>query len=208
MQLDLPLHAYPPVAPKPRRGEGGPKPRTDVGGVFIRHRWARRYILRVMDDGTLRVTLPRWGSKRDALAFVQASTAWIEQQRQAKLARPAVVHPDEPALRARARVELPDALRALAAQHEVTVTRVSVRNQRSRWGACSAQGAITLNWRLVLVPAFVRDYVMLHELMHCRELNHSRRFWRHVAAVCPRYQEARRWLLTEGQQLFVGREHL
>ena len=175
---------------------------------FVRHRWARRYILRVMDDGTLRVTLPRWGSKRDALEFVRTSTPWIEQQRQAQLARPAVVHPDEPALRARARVELPDALRALAAQHAVTVTRVSVRNQRSRWGACSAQGAITLNWRLVLVPAFVRDYVMLHELMHRRELNHSRRFWRHVAAVCPRYREARRWLLAEGQQLFVGRERL
>ena len=197
MQLDLPLHVFKPVSPTPRSGEAG---------VFVRHRWARRYILRVMDDGTLRVTLPRWGSKRDALAFVQASTAWIEQQRQAKLARPAVVHPDEPALRARARVELPDALRALAAQHDVSVTRVSVRNQRSRWGACSAQGAITLNWRLMLVPAFVRDYVMLHELMHRRELNHSRRFWRHVAAASPRYQEARRWLLTEGQQLFVGRE--
>ena len=188
MQLDLPFR----VAPT----------------VFVRHRWARRYILRVMDDGTLRVTLPRWGSKRDALEFVQTSTLWIEQQRQAKLARPAVVHPDEPALRARARAELPGALRALAALHDVAVTRVSVRNQRSRWGACSAQGAITLNWRLVLVPAFVRDYVMLHELMHRRELNHSRRFWRHVAAVCPRYQEARRWLLAEGQHLFVGREHL
>ena len=193
MQLDLPLHVHQP-------GEDGPK--------FVRHRSARRYILRVMDDGTVRVTLPRWGSKRDALAFVQTSTVWIEQQRQGKSARPAVAHPDEPALRARARVELPDALRALAAQHDVTVTRVSVRNQRSRWGACSAQGAITLNWRLVLVPAFVRDYVMLHELMHRRELNHSRLFWRHVAAVCPRYQEARRWLLTEGQQLFVGREYL
>ena len=197
MQLDLPFRP-----PSPLRGfvEAG----SDT--VFVRHRRARRYILRVMDDGTLRVTLPRWGSKRDALEFVRTSTPWIDEQRQARLACPAVVHPDEPALRARARVALPDALRALAARHEVTVTRVSVRSQRSRWGACSAQGAITLNWRLVLVPAFVRDYVMLHELMHRRELNHSRRFWRHVAAVCPRYQEARRWLLTEGQQLFVGRE--
>ena len=101
-------------------------------------------------------------------------------------------------------VSLPDALRALAASHGVTMTRVSVRNQRSRWGACSSQGAITLNWRLIVVPAFVREYVMLHELMHRRELNHSRRFWRHVAVVCPRYQEARRWLLTEGQRLFTG----
>ncbi|OFW45126.1 MAG: hypothetical protein A3J29_15520 [Acidobacteria bacterium RIFCSPLOWO2_12_FULL_67_14b] len=184
MQLDLPFR----VAPT----------------VFVRHRWARRYILRVLDDGTLRVTLPRWGSKREALEFVQSSEPWIDKQRRTQFARPALVHPDEPALRARARRELPAALLALAGAHGITVTRVSVRNQRSRWGACSAVGAITLNWRLILVPDFVREYVLLHELMHRRELNHSRRFWRHVAAVCPRHQEARRWLLRDGQQLFTG----
>ena len=197
MQLDLPLHSASPL-----RGTGDAAPYK-----FVRHRRARRYILRVLDDGTVRVTLPRWGSQRDALEFVRTSASWIAQQRQTRRARPAVVPANEPALRERARLELPEALRALAARHDVIVTRISIRNQRSRWGACSAAGAITLNWRLVLVPPFVRDYVMLHELMHRRELNHSRRFWRHVAAVSPRYQEARRWLLTEGQHLFAGREH-
>ncbi len=184
MQLDLPLL----VAPT----------------VFVRHRWARRYILRVLDDGTLRVTLPRWGSKREALSFVEQSRPWIDSQRATRIARPALVHPDEPALRKRALRELPPALRVLAGAHGITVTRISVRNQRSRWGACSATGAITLNWRLILVPDFVREYVMLHELMHRRELNHSERFWRHVRAVCPRHQEARHWLLTDGQRLFTG----
>jgi hypothetical protein len=84
---------------------------------------------------------------------------------------------------------LPAELLALADVHGVTVTRVSIRNQRSRWGACSSRGSITLNWRLILVPPFVREYVMIHELMHRRELNHSQRFWRHVAAACPRYDE-------------------
>jgi predicted metal-dependent hydrolase len=86
------------------------------------------------------------------------------------------------------------------------VTRVSIRNQRSRWGACSARGSITLNWRLILVPPFVREYVMIHELMHRRELNHSKRFWKHVAAACPRYRDARTWLLSDGQRLFTGQE--
>jgi predicted metal-dependent hydrolase len=172
--------------------------------IFVRHRWARRYILRVLDDGTLRVTLPRWGSKREAQAFVEQSGSWIVKQRQQQSMRPAAVHPDEPALRKRAVKELPIELLALAAAHGVTVTRVSIRNQRSRWGACSARGSITLNWRLVLVPDFVREYVMVHELMHRRELNHSKRFWRHVAAACPQYQEARKWLLSEGQRLFTG----
>jgi len=174
--------------------------------IFVRHRWARRYILRLLDDGTLRVTLPRWGSKREAQAFVERSGAWIAKQLLKHQARPAVVHPDEAALRRRASKELPPELLALAAVHGITVTRVSIRNQRSRWGACSSTGSITLNWRLVLLPAFVREYVMIHELMHRRELNHSKRFWRHVAAACPRYEEARKWLLTEGQRLFTGQE--
>jgi predicted metal-dependent hydrolase len=195
MQLSLPL------PPSPLRGFG------ETGScVFVRHRWARRYILRVLDDGTLRVTLPRWGSKREALAFVERSTRWIARQQLKAQARPAVVHRDEPALRTRALKELPAALLALARTHDITVTRVSVRNQRSRWGACSARGSITLNWRLILVPDFVREYVMIHELMHRRELNHSRRFWRHVAAACPRHLEARRWLRTDGQHLFRGGE--
>jgi predicted metal-dependent hydrolase len=179
-------------------------PRTST--VFVRHRWARRYILRVLDDGTLRVTLPRWGSKREAQAFVERSGEWIGKQLRQRESRPAVVHRDEAALRRRASKELPVELQALAAAHGVTVTRISIRNQRSRWGACSARGSITLNWRLVLVPPFVREYVMIHELMHRRELNHSKRFWRHVAAACPRYDEARQWLIDEGRRLFTGQE--
>lgn len=174
--------------------------------VFVRHRWARRYILRVLDDGTLRVTLPRWGSKKEARAFVESSRAWIARQLLKRPSRPAVVGPDEPALRKRAQKELPAALLELAAVHGVTVQRVSIRNQRSRWGACSSRGSITLNWRLILVPPFVREYVMIHELMHRRELNHSKRFWKHVAAACPRYQDARMWLQSEGQRLFTGQE--
>ena len=98
--------------------------------------------------------------------------------------------------------ELPPQLLALAEQHDLRVTKVMVRNQKARWGSCSAAGVITLNWRLILVPDFVRDYVMLHELMHRRELNHSRRFWKLVASVCPRHRDARKWLLVEGQRLF------
>ena len=179
-------------------------PRAET--LFVRHRWARRYILRVLDDGTLRVTLPRWGSKREAQAFVERSGAWITAQLLEQQSRPRVVHPDEAVLRKRASKELPPQLLALAKAHDIVVTRISIRNQRSRWGACSASGSITLNWRLMLVPDFVREYVMIHELMHRRELNHSKRFWKHVAAACPRYRDARTWLLSEGHQLFGDME--
>ena len=179
-------------------------PRAET--VFVRHRWARRYIIRVLDDGRVRVTLPRWGSKREALAFVERSEPWIAGQLLERAARPSIVHPNEAELRVRASKELPPQLLMLAARHDITVTRISIRNQRTRWGACSASGSITLNWRLVLVPEFVRDYVMIHELMHRRELNHSRRFWKHVAGACPKYRDGRTWLLTEGQRVFAGQE--
>jgi predicted metal-dependent hydrolase len=209
MQLALPL-----LATDERRQPASPKPRSGEGGcIFVRHRWARRYILRVLDDGTLRVTLPRRGSKREAEAFVERSASWIAHQRE-RMAQP--VSPQSSAFVARgsgetgsfrrAKSELPQQLLALARAHNITVTRISVRNQRSRWGACSARGSITLNWRLILVPDFVREYVMIHELMHRRELNHSSRFWRHVAAACPDHDAARRWLRTEGQRLFRGGE--
>jgi predicted metal-dependent hydrolase len=181
-------------------------PETEAPPLFVRHRWARRYILRVLDDGTLRVTLPRWGSKREALAFVRDSAAWIARQhavRQHRGAARAATGPAEAReARTRARRELPEQLKALAARHQVTVPRISIRNQRSRWGSCGPNGHITLNWRLVLVPEFVREYVMLHELMHRHQLNHSARFWKLVAGVCPRFVEARRWLRTEGRTLF------
>ncbi|HUQ89762.1 MAG TPA: YgjP-like metallopeptidase domain-containing protein [Vicinamibacterales bacterium] len=195
MQLTLQL-----TAPDPARRL------TRGDTVFIRHQWARRYILRVLENGTLRVTLPRWGSKKEATAFVEQSSAWIARQLLKHESRAVVVHPNEPALRTRAAKELPAELLVLAALHEIIVTRISIRNQRSRWGACSSRGSITLNWRLILVPPFVREYVMIHELMHRRELNHSKRFWKHVAAACPRHREARAWLLSEGQRLFTGQE--
>jgi predicted metal-dependent hydrolase len=199
MQLALPL-----VSDEPSPSHRVPDPvRAAVGEPrFVRHCRARRYILRVLDDGTLRVTLPRWGSKREALRFVDASQRWIADQRarrSARLDRPSY---DEAAARRRAVRDLPIQLREMAARHGVEIHRVSIRNQRSRWGSCSRRGSISLNWRLVLVPDFVREYVMLHELMHRRELNHSPRFWRLVAGVCPRMLEARRWLRTEGQALF------
>ncbi len=82
----------------------------------------------------------------------------------------------------------------LAARHDLSVSRVSVRNQRWRWGSCNRNGHICLNWRLVTMPDWVRDYVMLHELMHLERMDHSPRFWKLVKEACPEYQDARRWL--------------
>jgi len=97
-------------------------------------------------------------------------------------------------LRALAAFELPPRVFQFAEQHGLTIQRVTVRDQRSRWGSCSRRGTISLNWRLIQTPPFVSDYIILHELMHLRQMNHSRQFWREVESVCPVFREAERWL--------------
>ena len=101
----------------------------------------------------------------------------------------------------RAKIELPARTWELAAETGAGVKQVTVRNQRSRWGSCSAAGTISLNWRLVQAPEAVRDYIIYHELAHLWEMNHSDRFWARVETVCPGWREAERWLKRSGSLL-------
>lgn len=101
----------------------------------------------------------------------------------------------------RARIELPARAWELAAETGVDLKSVVVRNQRSRWGSCSTAGQVSLNWRLVQTPDSVRDYIIYHELMHLKEMNHSDRFWSRVQEVCPWWQDAERWLKRNGSLL-------
>ncbi len=98
----------------------------------------------------------------------------------------------------RAKIELPARTWELAAQTRAELRHVTVRNQRSRWGSCSVGGTISLNWRLVQSPEFVRDYIIYHELAHLWEMNHSARFWSRVEDICPGWREAERWIKRNG----------
>jgi predicted metal-dependent hydrolase len=168
--------------------------------VFVRHPRARRYLIRVTDDGTVRVTIPRRGSQREAAAFAAREQAWIDKQLRIRRTKNGGLDSNDERqkvdreLIARARRELPPRLLELASRHGLTVSSISIRNQRSRWGSCSRSGRICLNWRLVTMPDDVRDYVLIHELMHLKRMDHSPKFWRLVAEACPKYQDARRWL--------------
>src|SRR6266436_2429915 len=207
---------------------------------FVRHRRARRYVLRLRPDGSARVTIPRGGSTAEASRFVHKNVAWLQQQLLRQATQPAhsrswelgtkilfrgetvtlgaATNGDAPLIRfgtetvringaetdlrpgverhlwRLAARELDARVLELAALHQIRVQRVTVRNQRSRWGSCSRRGTISLNWRLVQTPEFVRDYIVLHELAHLRELNHSPRFWREDARLCPNFAEAEKWL--------------
>jgi len=97
-------------------------------------------------------------------------------------------------LRRMAERELPVRTRELALLHGITVHRICVRAQKTRWGSCSARGTISLNWRLIQAPSHVVDYLIIHELMHRREMNHSTRYWKLVARAFPDYRRAEEWL--------------
>jgi predicted metal-dependent hydrolase len=242
-------------APEAQTPSALPGPDAPLAPRLVRHPRARRYVLRLTPDGTPRVTIPRWGSKREALAFLESQRDWVarERTRQAERARtrPArewldgsavLVEGRQLSLRAaigrragvvegdgvlfvtsrlrdgadlrpvasawllaRARRVLPARLLELAARFDLTVTHVSVRNQRARWGSCATGGRVSLNWRLVQTPEAVRDYVLVHELMHLRQPNHSARFWALVARACPGYESSRRWLREHEASLLDAR---
>ena len=258
-QLRLIFDPLPDPAPTPPPSAEAAEPVSGDAPIaprLVRHPRARQYVLRVLPDGTPRVTIPRWGSKREALAFFEAQRDWVARQRvtQAERARERAVsrewreghdlmlegrrvalrrgsgrragvaeHDDalvvtpRPAdgddlrpvvaawLLGRAKQLLPGRLLELAARFDLAVTQVSVRNQRARWGSCATGGRISLNWRLIQTPDAVRDYVLIHELMHLRQPNHSARFWALVARACPDHQTSRRWLRAHEAALLDAR---
>jgi hypothetical protein len=204
---------------------------------FVRHRRARRYVLRVLPDGAVRVTVPRSGNRAHALAFLRRELRWVDLQRYAAARNAGTIlfRGDLLALRADAgasdgtvrfgceRVqvrrgetakqaasrhlrmmasrELRDRLFALADRLGLVVKRVTIRSQQTRWGSCSPGGAVAVNWRLVQMPDSVRDYILIHELTHLCERNHSRRFWTLVEQACPDHKTARRWLKAHEGEL-------
>jgi len=104
-------------------------------------------------------------------------------------------------LKKEARRDLDAASRRYAAELGVKIKRISVRDQASRWGSCTADGVLSYSWRLILAPPHVLGYLAAHEVAHLVELNHSARFWRVVARICPDFERAKSWLSAQGNAL-------
>jgi len=104
-------------------------------------------------------------------------------------------------LKREAKRDLEAASRRYAARLGIAVKRVSIRDQASRWGSCSATGVLSYSWRLILAPPFVLDYLAAHEVAHFIEMNHSPRFWRTVLGICPDAKRAKAWLDAHGADL-------
>jgi predicted metal-dependent hydrolase len=104
-------------------------------------------------------------------------------------------------LRREARRDLETASLRFAADLGLTIRRVVVRDQSSRWGSCSTTGVLSFSWRLILAPSEVLDYLAAHEVAHLVEMNHSAKFWRLVQRLCPNHQNAKTWLDAHGTEL-------
>lgn len=148
--------------------------------LFERSIRARRVILSVKPSNGVRVAIPYRVSFKSALEFVNLKKPWIqkhlvrieqmESQRQA-------VNSSVIIDKVTAKKKLTSRFKQLAVQHSFTCNRVTIRNQNTRWGSCSHNNNISLNMKLVLLPEELMDYVILHELVHSRIHDHSKRFW-------------------------------
>lgn len=166
----------------------------------------RRTIAVEIRNGKVIVRAPQRMSKAEIERFVASKADWISKHLEAAKQRQSVpVQPFTAAeiqqLADAALQDIPQRVRKYAAIIGVTVGRITIRNQKTRWGSCSSKGNLNFNCLLMLCPEEIRDYVVVHELCHRKELNHSTRFWNEVARVMPDYAVRRKWLTENGTAL-------
>ncbi len=102
-----------------------------------------------------------------------------------------------------ARAVLTERAGYFARKHGFEIGKIRITSARTRWGSCSTKKTLSFTWRLVMAPPEVVDYVVVHELCHLRELNHSRAFWAQVEAILPDYKGKRKWLKENGNLLVL-----
>lgn len=170
----------------------------------------RTLSLQVRRDGQVLVRAPRRATLQEIEAFVRKNEAWLrkhleaaERERQIQSASPEQMLTMEEirALADEALRVIPERVRHFAPLVGVSYGRITIRNQRTRWGSCSGRGNLNFNCLLMLAPPEVLDYVVVHELCHRKEMNHSPRFWAEVERIIPDYRSCEKWLKTEGGRL-------
>ncbi len=166
----------------------------------------RRTIAVEIKGGRVIVRAPLRMSKVEIEKFISSKADWIKKH--LEISRQRQIVPIEPftpeqiqQLADTALQDIPQRVRKYAAIIGVTVGRITIRNQKTRWGSCSSKGNLNFNCLLMLCPEEIRDYVVVHELCHRKELNHSARFWNEVARVMPDYAVRRKWLKENGSAL-------
>ena len=168
--------------------------------------------IQVNSDLSVTVRAPRSASEKDIEEILKKKEAWISKhiEKIKKTKERLEAEPTEKLTREKVIALAEEALKVIPARVEyfarvigVTYGKITIRNQKTRWGSCSSKGNLNFNCLLMLAPPEVLDYVVVHELCHRKQMNHSKAFWSEVEKVLPDYKEARKWLKEEGSQMIT-----
>ena len=171
----------------------------------------RTVAIQVTHDGRVVVRAPKRCSPSFIDSFIRQKEYWVQKhlarfENQRKAQPAAGLPPLSDKDRARYIDTARDIFTRKAAYYarimNVSYGRISIREQKTRWGSCSSKGNLNFNWRLILAPENVLDYVVVHELAHLREMNHSKAFYAIVESALPDYRGARKWLREHGDSLW------
>lgn len=166
--------------------------------------------IEITPDARVLVRAPYRISQAQIQRFVQEKSGWIEKHLKKAAERKQLAEQQQRSPRTQEEIQqlveqalqvIPPKVAAYAASMGVTYGRITIRNQKTRWGSCSSKGNLNFNCRLMAAPERVLDYVIVHELCHRKEMNHSERFWQEVEQVMPDYREQRKWLKVHGDEL-------
>lgn len=164
--------------------------------------------IQVTADGSVKIRAPKHCSKAVIENFLKKKEAWVlKYVAKAKQNPPAGKRSLSASERTRYMQTAKDIFTYKTAYYasimHVTYGRISIREQKTRWGSCSSLGNLNYNWRLILAPEEVLDYIVVHELAHRKEMNHSQAFYAIIASTLPDYKKPQKWLRDNGQSLWT-----
>lgn len=162
--------------------------------------------IEITKEAEVLVRAPYRVSDTEIQRFVNAKSEWIEKHIQMQRKRmettqntKQLTYEQIQELAEKALEVIPQRVAYYAKIMGVTYGRITIRNQKTRWGSCSSEGNLNFNCMLMLMPPEIQDYVVVHELCHRKEMNHSPRFWAEVEKILPDYQVRRKWLKENGR---------
>ena len=164
--------------------------------------------IQIKPNGTVILRAPYGVPKKEINRILEEKRSWIEEHlqevvkhREQQRAVPELSKEEIDELADKALKYIPERVKYFAPIVGVNYSRITIRNQKTRWGSCSTKGGLNFNCLLMLMPPEVIDYVVVHELCHRKEMNHSPAFWAEVEKVLPDYKVAKKWLKDNGAEL-------
>ena len=164
--------------------------------VVIKRKKVKNIKIKIGSDLSIQVQAPSWVSERRIHNLIKEKISWIEKAINYYKKETVKISPPELKRKKRAEIKefIESRINSLNQVYNFSFNRIFVKNHKSRWGSCSSSKNLNFNYRLVSLPLPLADYIIVHELCHLKEMNHSSRFWRLVSKSVPDYQERRKEL--------------